>query len=338
MAKYSARGIWVLALIVISTITLSFLPWYLNGLIKSTSGDDYNYYESQVVIGPFFRESAISCLAVAISPAADALLEVTDEIVTILFSIRKAQNDSTKNSDVLVKRMNHWERIIFVVASISMSLIVFAPRAEGMTANLLNMYNFIGNAVTPLMLLPTLSMLHRTTPSWTYSRILFVLVFGCFASICSSISYSFPVGSSTSVRFYSLSVACMCISAASYILMSFNSLLLFTRQHYRALTNWSREGLVGPQGLLRVNHPAYEYSVPAFHIVAGIILSTLDIAWYQNTEYTEMTLVTYNIVMLSAIVMIFVVEIRVRQNELHRILVCQPNFVGALFICHRGIS
>jgi hypothetical protein len=278
------------------------------------------------------NSSQMSSLFVILIPAADLFLD---------FPFQNCSSQRTVNSSIssgkssVTFRLNDIERLLFIIGVLIQSCVWFCPLSTDIeTLGLV--YDTTTNASVLLVLVPILTYLQRSTTTFSTLRASFIASLTSFGLIFLTIGFFFQgdsVGRRTvvyigwgveglSVLLYFYLVG---ICAFKYLHPHLRTSL--DRKAFLAqLINLFRRSVPGIEDKQRNDnvHEVYSNYIPAIHMAATVILvvafygiSFLD--GYDNATVFESR--TY--IVIACEVVVLVIELRVRKNEVARALVSQ---------------
>ena len=303
---------------------LNFIPSFM----VQTADDDYMTTASQDC---YFRQASISCLIICIVPAVDLMIEWSASLCGGMKTNDKKSYRAVNSSVTSSMRLTVVERAMFIIGIITIGGNGSFP-AVFQSSNSLQIYYGFTNSSTILIICPVLSYLCRVSPSWTPLRAIFlasiVSVTNTISSFGAINSYWSPlqngiVGVPSALSFVSMGV-CLLIS----ILAILDMFPLYSKpstdvkqedaRHGQPHTNKVSDS-VDTSDLVGKNFRCFVISM---HMLSVMIILIVSCAWYSipttGTVYT-VSIIIYSI--LSAAIIVFILELRVRKVELTSALI-----------------
>jgi hypothetical protein len=306
---------------------LSFLPL----LIGVVDGIENREILDGLRTSRFYRDASLATFMVTIPSAVDAIIDVFQSIVayvskkvlkpTVLTSVKHI---SAKTTGV---RLSPMERLVFTVGVASLSAFSLSPETDSNFNGVsLAIYYSVSNFNTICAICPLVFFLKRCTKLWTPFRSFLVIFLVNLGSVLSAVSYTYPVSSST--YFILCMIAATCICSATFIMVFI--CWIFIRQfiiaNYRIKkSDFTTESwgsfICQTMRQSRSYGKFYNNYVPVIHTAALLTFSVTNVAWYFILTDIVYITTLFTILQLIAAIILFVVEIRIRQNEVQRGLV-----------------
>ena len=302
-------------------IIFCFAPVFA-GLVD---GDENSEILEELLNSSFFRDASLSTLLVTIPSAVDAVIDmfldvldaVTKQISREKFS-RSVRHLSSKTTAV---RLSPSERLGFIIGISALSYFSTWSRFQPLT---LAFYYSFANFSTIMSVCPIVFFLKRCTKIWTPLRSFSLILCISGGSVLSSLSFCFKIGSYEYIVLTYL--AASLIGLAVLVLLAVCAISI--RQYVKG-ESWKSSFFSG--GWLTyfrdsIQHSRdsvkfYKHCVVEIHTIGLIVLCVTNLAWYF-IEDNYVSITSYFMCMQTAIaVVIFVVEIRMRQTEVLRGLV-----------------
>jgi hypothetical protein len=277
------------------------------------------------------NSSQMSSLFVILIPAADLFLDFPFQNCSSQRTVN-ASISSDKNS--VTFRLNDIERLIFIVG-------VAIQSTDIETLGLV--YDTTTNASVLLVLIPILTYLQRSTTTFTTFRASFIASLTSFGLIFLTIGFFFQsdsIGRRTVVYIgwgiegLSVFLYFSLIGLCAFKFLRPNLRTSLDRKAFLAqLINLFRRSVPGMEDKQRNDNVREVYSnyIPAIHMAATVILtvafygiSFLD-GYDHSTVYESRTYIV-----IASEVVVLVIELRVRKNEVARALVSQSDFFSNL--------
>jgi hypothetical protein len=315
-------------LITIAAGIVCICPIFFNNIGLKYSTDDASF---DIITNPliYYSPSVIASFFVVIIPAADLFLDLPFAVLSYLRPNKKASFRSAS----VVARLSDIERLLFIIGVAVKSTIWFlAADTDSHTRSLVT--NCTENLSILLVLNPVAIFLQRCTVTFTdYTATILI--------VCSSTGMSLLALSNYDRRQYvGITLAGFCITNMGALLyVTLIGICAFKychekfgtskeRQlHVKWLLSFFQEAPVTTKEMKReqvniMRSELYTNYVPALHMISSLIIfiatSYLGFSPDQNTpRKTEIK----NYVVIIAEVMVLVIELRIRKNEIARGLV-----------------
>ena len=305
---------------------LSFMP-LMKGVVDS---EDSRAFVDELLLSRFYRDAAISTLLITIPAGIDSLVDVIlDSAEFLAKKVRgKVVSSSVRNLNrkETALRLSPVERLGFCIGIASLSIYAIITPSEGYSYKSVALYYSLLNFSTILSICPIIFFLERSTKIWTPLRSFLVILFINLGSVLGSVSYCFDIGSA---EFFNITMtASALISAATLVLAIICGSCakdLFVYLHRRRKTAFIRESWT--RYILRTftqfkgRRDFYNMNVPEIHTYALVVICITNVAWYFVGDDVVSISSVFMSIQTSVAVVIFVVEIRIRQNEVIRGLV-----------------
>lgn len=293
----------------------------------------------QIMVETLIRQSPslMASFFVVLIPAADLLLDLPSHIVSHMYPSEKSPQKSSIST--VVVRLNEIERILLIIGIGIQSSVWFLPSTTDLpTVGIV--YFSTTNAGFLLVGGPILTFLQRCTTTFTTLRATILTLssaigFSMFA-ICNFVQEDKMV-------YHAINMCAMILTGLSGLLFIFLiafcafkycCLKLRTRSDRQALLIW----LTHPVGqrpsdskgksdqLADNDRELYMNYIPAVHMMSifAIITSLLYVCFLPG-HYESNAYETKNYVVIIAEIMVLVIELRIRKNEIARGLVCILN-------------
>ena len=277
------------------------------------------------------RAASWASLFIVVIPIIDLLLDLPSHIESYFFG---GGNHSKKCPDSLVVvRLSDIERFLFIIGVAAQSAAAFLPATTNVETLAL-VHRCTYNFSLLMVLSPVETFLGRCTSTFSHSLVSIVILTSSAAFFITTLSYYLEAGSSnryalTLVGLLLLSVvgilnfgtACLCFY--KYLWDGAKLSLIFQQCHIKSLMKL----LKGNSYMMNTDvvlpnlkkSELYTHFIPGLHMVSVLIIGFAhDYApeTQQNITYQERHYVT-----LFAQVMVLVIELRIRKNEIARGLV-----------------
>ena len=256
-----------------------------------------SHLDYTMIVGPF--------LGMSLPALADLLVDVY-----VAFTHPPTTSGDEKNNQLKIVRLSMLERFVFIVGIICNSLYFLFP----LEWNIMALYagrQVVTNLNTLLSTAPIIMFLERTTNVFTPFLTTVIILMLALGGTMSCYLFNLP---SDTVPYRIVYVDYQYILLADYVLIlsvCFWSFVQFVlRQRNTTELDGMKKQQLDPFNDFSVNH------VPACHVVALCILCVVNMCFYTST--TKLPSSTYNLLWsltLFASALVFVIEMRVRQNE-----------------------
>lgn len=286
-----------------------------------------------------FAMTASFC--VAIVPAIDLLLDLPSKLFNFLYPMDRITEKVIDNN---VVRLNEIERFLFILGIILQSTLGILPKSmDHIHLKLIVKCTF--NSSTLLILCPIVCFLERTTATFTRWRTFSIIFMG--ASSLVFLTTSFLVGGTDPS--YKMLLNCeLVFSIISGVLymglilvcaFKFCRLNLATKEtRSQCFSIFSR--LLRPHSSTSLKNNAtagdsdlYTNYIPALHMLSSVIIACALVAeTIVRNEDKSSEVVKRHLTMLSAEILVLVIELRIRKNEIARGLVRIFYFVLTLHL------
>jgi hypothetical protein len=305
--------------------------WYEN---KDLNGNTYvvdDIINSKLEDADFRLEVVMTAsFCVAIVPAIDLLLDLPSKFFDFLYPTDRMTEKVLDNN---VVRLNEIERFLFIFGIILQSTLGILP----LDMDVLHLKVIITctfNSSKLLLLCPIVCFLERTTTTFTKWRTFMIISLGSISMVFLTISYL--VGG-RNPSYEMLLLTELVFSSVSGIL--FMGLILlcalkFCRSHLA--TSDSRRKctaiiskLLRPHSSTSLRNSAptgdsdlYTNYIPALHMLSSVIIAyALVTATFSTEENAAHLEERRHLIMLAAEILVLVIELRIRKNEIARGLV-----------------
>lgn len=279
----------------------------------------------------FYRDASLATFMITIPSAVDAIIDVVQAFVayaskkilkpTVLTSVKHI---SAKTTAV---RLSPMERLGFTVGVASLCAFSLSPSLDTEFDGVsLALYYSITNFNTICTMCPLVFFLKRCTKLWTPFRSFLVIFLINFGSVVSAVSYSFPINSPS--YFILCMTAATCIGSATFIMVFICWIFIrqFMTSNYRikksdfANESWG-SFICQTMRQSKKYGKFYNNYVPVMHTIALLTFSLTNVAWYFILTDIVYITTMFTILQFIAAIILFVVEIRIRQSEVQRGLV-----------------
>lgn len=304
----------------------TFMPVF-TGIVDDEKNREFF---DMLILSRFYRDAALSTMLITVPSGTDALVDIfLDSAEFVAKKIRgnvvsSSVKDFTRKESAL--RLSPLERLGFVAGIASLSIFALVTPVDGYNYKSLALFYSLTNFSTILSVCPIIFFLARCTKLWTPLRSFLVILFINLGSVVGSISYCFAVESN---EYYSLSytasaliVAATCVLAVTCGGFVKDLVVYWSRSRKTAFIkeSWTRY-IHRTFTEFRGSKDFYNHNVPEIHTYALIVVSVTNVAWYFVLDDVVSVVSIFMCIQTAVAVVIFVVEIRIRQNEVLRGLV-----------------
>lgn len=312
-------------------MTVSFAIFSLCPIL--TIGSDYPLvnipFERIVTISDSEYPYFIMSLAIIIVPVADLFLDY----VALLYSGGEMIEKRTRRT--VMMHLSDFERLLFIIGIGMQSVAFFLSKStDDHTINVV--LHSICNSNTVLLLAPILSYLRRCTTSFTPIRSQAIYAFSIAGLLCRTVG----LFSRSHLHVYRIMVtiggAFAVFGCAIYLFSCLTCFYNYIKEKLGTPADRLivREWLLHKQSKKERNidepietaadkdSEVYRNYVPAFHMLSSILLCTaIVVRGCYLKSGTELVRNNMNYVVLCAEILVLIVEIRIRKNEITRGLV-----------------
>lgn len=281
---------------------------------------------------PFFLIS----ISIILIPFADLVLD----FITVYYGQENSLRRRVKSSGVI--RLTDIERLLFVTGIAIQSTIYFLPSAtDDHTVNLVN--HCVGNANALLLLAPIVIFLGRCTESFTPNKTLVLIVSPVIGLTVRTVSYFYR---SDAVKYSHINVSGTTIILAGAALYGYCILICCYKYYQLRLGSpsdrqlWLRnmfqsnqqKSFEEPDYSAEDENEVYANYVPALHIISSItICLSTSIKGLSSSSSVNLVWVDPDYIIICAEIMVLVIELRIRKNEITRGLVRAPSLFLSAF-------
>lgn len=292
-----------------------------------------------IVTSQFYRQSLTSGAFIVLIPSADLSIELTQRFIGLLTS--KKSVDSVKST---VTRLTNCERFLFICGVFLRSAAIFVPVHDSLLQVVFDCSN---NAATILLTCPILVFLCRCTTTWTPLLTTQIILLTIVSNIVEVSSYYFKPGSTTNSNLILVSNVMVLGATVGVFILSFICLYKYTKLKIGdiciktyfsrsddklesvTMTVSSNAATVKKTADTRAVDDLYENYVPAIHMSVGILVAMAYIFGVIGRELTPSNTANIqsyeNVWVLVCVIVVLIVEYRIRGNEITRGLVSSFN-------------
>jgi hypothetical protein len=306
-------------------VIFSFIPM-MHGIVE---GEDNDMFLDDLLSSQYYRDASLSTLLITIPSGIDAAVDIALDTMEFLANHARqnvisssVKHLSSKSSGL---RLSPAERLGFVIGIASLSVFSIAT-SQGYSYDSLALYYSLTNFSTILSICPIIFFLERCTKLWTPLRSFLVILFINLGSVIGSASYCFEINGD---EYYILSMtASALIAAATFVLAvvcwwCLRDFFLYLNRSRK--TSFNKESWTSYLHKMfsqsRGSSDFYKHYVPEIHTFALIAICVTNVAWYFVIDDVVTITSTFMCIQTAVAVVVFVVEIRIRQNEVLRGLV-----------------
>jgi hypothetical protein len=296
---------------------LSFIPLMVG---IADSDENIGLYDG-LMTSIFYREAALSSLLITIPSAIDVSMDIFLYLVglssTKLFDFGNSRSVKHISSASSVLRLSSRERMAFIIGIACVSVFTLTTPSTEYSSNALALYFSFSNFSTIVTMCPIIFFLERCTKVWTPMRTFLAILCTNIGSVLSSISYCYLTLSKeyiilnlTAAAFISAATTVFAYVSVICVVNSFRATVSAEGDNY----GWSNYGY-DMFFESRAGTKFYKHYVPGIYTLAIMAISASNVAWYF--VQVDQVVVTAALISLqtAVAVIVFVVEIRLRQNE-----------------------
>ena len=307
----------------------------------------YKFYWMSAVIGTIFCLSPLFFLGhrkfdtdimdphsvlpitflVVIIPAADLMLDFPSHFMSHFYPNKKSARKYEGNSVVI--RLTDIERLLFIFGVAIQSVIYFIPSSTSIsTISIVN--SCVNNCNVLLTIVPISIFLQRCTTAFTHLRTTVLLATLEIGLMFYTISFYYPRGSSMNLTISTIGNVFVTVSALIYVLIVFSCAVSYCRQKTGTSRHWILELMnlstvnidVDVVDIVDNDNELYTNYVPALHMLSIILIATANFYVKLSPQDTIAAAYEHRIyITLVAEVLVLVLELRIRKNEVARGLV-----------------
>ena len=280
-------------------------------------------YNNASFVAPFF---------VVLIPLTDLLLDYPSRIAAFFQSVK--DHRKTKAPSSVVIRLTDTERLLFIIGVAVQATVGFLPAATPLSTMDI-VHNCTGNLSVILTLGPILTFLQRCTITFTTLRCFLVLIPAAIGLCVISLS-----NFSRSKRTFQPIILCgsfiLVFSWLIYMVIITTCAVRYCRQknssysERKACFQWIVDPLKSLKAIqqgkkdLSVDNDSDLYTnyIPALHMISSITIACANAYVSYSPNYnTSATYENKNYAVLVAEILVLVIELRIRKNEIARGLV-----------------
>ena len=264
---------------------------------------------------------------VVIIPAADLMLDLPSHLTAYFYPKKK----STMNyvDSTVVFRLTDFERLLFIIGVVIPSVILFFP--SSMDISMISIVNSCTNNCSVLLtVVPIVTFLQRCTTTFTNSRTSVLIITLVIGLVFYTVSYYFEEGSHINITTAMIGNIFVTIPALLFLLVVSLCIISYCRQ--KMLTTSIKSAVLW---LTNSNLSAttfnpdevddteiYTNYIPALHMLSITIIAAAN--FYVKLSKIDHLAAAYDhrtYITLIAEILVLVLELRIRKNEVARGLV-----------------
>lgn len=278
----------------------------------------------------YYSPSVIASVFVVIIPATDLLIDLLTNAYLYYFpneSSRKKPDNGTE-----VSRLTDLERLIFILGVAVQSAIWFLPPDTSVATRSI-VATCTENLSAIFVLNPVAIFLLRCTSTFTDYFVTVLVVLGGFGVSLISFSNFFRNDRATLTRISIAGISLANVAAALYVCLMITCLYKYCRNYFgtrlkRQLNFSAIVAQFGPKTLSKdeKNRVQYDYElyknyIPALHMISSLVILTATAVTGAGSGKETNAIEKKNYIVLIAEVVVLVIELRIRKNEIARGLV-----------------
>lgn len=264
---------------------------------------------------------------VTIIPAVDILLDIPSSAAAYF----RPSDKSTGRPDSKIMRLTEVERFLFILGIALQSTPSFLSTKTDIAIALI-VQTCANNSSTLLILAPIVAFLARSTETFTTKRTTFLASIITVAYLALTTSYFFPETDPAQAALVTMNKILTYITAFLYMLLinycafkylnqklrTKNSRSIFFKMLFKT-TQTQKRGVEGSQEL---DSELYTNYIPGLHMIPTVIIVAASFAVALNPlEDQQAAYNNKNVIVLCSEIMVLVIELRIRKNEVARGLV-----------------
>ena len=254
---------------------------------------------------------------VTVISAADVLLDVPPKFASYLNIIEKTEKSQTA---IKISRLSEFERLVFIVGVLLQSSVGFLPTSTE-TGYVDFVSNCTKNASILLIFAPIVVYLQRCTSTFTIARIFVIAVLGSIGYGLQTLSYFVEPRSYSRNLLIIFSEVFMYAVSFLFTIFSLSCAFKFCMEKIQArklpVNRPVNSGTTGDDG-----GELYTNYIPGLHMLSALFLIYAEVSVNLSpSDQMNESIRNRNYIVLFAVVMVLVIELRVRKNEIARELV-----------------
>ena len=251
---------------------------------------------------------------VTIISTADVLLDLPPKLAAYF---RATEKEETSQTATKISRLSEIERSIFIVGVLLQSAVGFLPTSTDVII-VEFVQNCTKNASLLLIFAPISVYLHRCTTTFTISRVFAMALISTAGYILQTLSYFVEKRSYSWSLLILLSGVFIYAVSILFTMFALLSAIKYCIEKIKARKNLS----VGTGTTDDSDDELYTNYIPGLHMLSTLILGSAETSVALTPlDKIEDSIRNRNYVVLFVVVMVLVIELRVRKNEIARELV-----------------
>lgn len=288
-----------------------------------------------------YQQPATNLFFVIIIPAADLLLDIPAHCFSYFYRVPKKNRMPVKAS--VVSRLTDFERALFILGVAIQTIVSSHPSKEALSDAAI-IESSVNNCSVFLTLGPIIIFLNRCTLTFTWLRTFSILFTGFIGLTFYTVSYYclsqekntsynaiFFIGDVTVTACGLILLLTILRSAVSYLQEKLKcpvATLFFRRLLVSPKIHQEEEVEDDSSNTVDNDRELYSNYIPALHMLSLFVMGMANVYWKyaRQSDETE-SLKIRNYITLGAQIMVLVIELRIRKNEIARGLVSDNSFV-----------
>lgn len=281
------------------------------------------YGGKQLLLASFF---------VAVIPAVDLILDLPSRLIDQFWPSEKS---SSRVIQTAVVRLTEIERLVFIMGILLQSTICFIPASMDIALVSL-VYNCTSNCSTIFILAPILKFLERCTTSFTALRALIIAITTVVSYALITVAYFF---NDDSYSFRALNIIGLLFQAAAgllYMCLIYLCAFKYCREKICVASDrrcFCNNAFTSCKAILSMrwlrcresnvnDGELYTNYIPALHMMSSVFITVGTAVFTLSTRANQaVSIASKNYIVLLAEIMVLVIELRIRKNEIARGLV-----------------
>lgn len=295
--------------------------------------DENSLFIEMAIMGS--STSQFAAFFVAILPAADLLLDIPAMIATLIFPDDKGPK---KLADSKVVRLTEVERLLFIIGIFLHSCASFMPSSTEFAQRRL-VYKCTNLASILLLLVPIVVFLERTTLTFTPWRTFFITFVATMSFVLTTLAIFFFSDLEVTNNLSKAGFALSTMSGLMYLLLIGVCFVKFINEKvgtvearqmfYLSIMKYIKRPLLAIKPVemtADLRSQLYTHCIPALHMISSLVISiALFAASYSPLRDLAHAYERKDYVVLAGEIIVLVIELRIRKNEVARGLVRNEN-------------
>ena len=296
------------------------IPLFAASTQSQYPSDDFSISDALLKRGTFLMSS----LYVIIIPTADLLLDLPSHVISY-FNPREKQIESTE-----ISRLTDMERLLFLVGVLAQSAISFVPAETDLTS-LSIVYGCTDNLSILLILSSIVIFLGRVTTTFSHYESFIIIALSVFGMFCRTIKYFYRQEALVHKILSFTGLIALALSGIAYVTLIMRCFYKYCclkkldcpsgrGAYVRGIVNSFKHNL--SKGSTK-DDELYTNHVPALHMLSSLVIASTNVVVTYLIPPSTAFLATqckYYII-LAAEILVLVIELRIRKNEIARGLV-----------------